>query len=95
MFLIDVGIIGQDHIPNGARVLVLAVGLDRDFLPKGEVRGRVLGLLAVGLALLQAVDATRHGTYGIVGGVMAALGQFPTVSRIAKQTLIHSLIPTA
>jgi hypothetical protein len=35
VFLIDVGIIGQDHIPNGARVLVLAVGLDRDFLPKG------------------------------------------------------------
>ena len=35
----------------------------------------MLGLLAAGLALLQAVDATRHGTYGIVGGVMAALGQ--------------------
>lgn len=35
----------------------------------------MLGLLAVGLALLQAVDATRHGTYGIVGGVMAAIGQ--------------------
>jgi hypothetical protein len=62
-FLIDVGPIGQDHVSKGAPVLVLAKGLKRDFPPKGEVRGRVLGSLAVGLTLLWAVNAAETDTF--------------------------------
>jgi hypothetical protein len=35
--VIDVGPIGQDHLPNGACVLVEAVGLDRDFLAEDQL----------------------------------------------------------
>ena len=35
--VIDVGAIGQEHIGKGAPVLVVAVGLERDFLPEDEV----------------------------------------------------------
>ena len=60
--MIDVGPIGQDHIGKGARVLIVTVGLDRDFFPKGEGRGGVLGSFAERLAFLGAVDAvTRPG----------------------------------
>ena len=51
--LIDACAIGQDHISKGALVLVVAVRLDGDLFPEGELRGRVLGLLAVGLALVR------------------------------------------
>ena len=34
----------------------MAVGLDSDFFAEGEVRGRVFGVVAVGLALLRAVN---------------------------------------
>jgi hypothetical protein len=53
--VIDVRAIVQDHIGNRALVLVLAVDLYGDFLPKGEVRGGLLGSLAVGLAFLRAI----------------------------------------
>jgi hypothetical protein len=33
------GTIGQEHIPKGALVLVVAVSLERDFFREGEVRG--------------------------------------------------------
>ena len=36
--------VGASTSGGGAPVLVVAVGLKRDFLPKDEVRGRVLGL---------------------------------------------------
>jgi hypothetical protein len=41
----------------------VAVGLDCDFFAKGEVRGRLLGSLAVGLAFLRAVDPTETDTF--------------------------------
>jgi len=59
VFLIDVHAIGQDHVSKGACVLVLAVGLDGDFLPEGEVSDGVLGLLADGLSV-HARDGTYH-----------------------------------
>ena len=43
--VIDVGAIRQEHIGKGAPVLVEAVRLERDFFPKGELRGGVLGSL--------------------------------------------------
>ena len=64
--LFQVHPIGQHHVPKGALVFVLAVGLDGDFLPKGKLRGGVLGFLAVGLALLRAVDAVQADTFGVV-----------------------------
>ena len=53
-FLIEAHPIRQEHIAKGALVLVVIVGLDGDVLPKDEVRGGMLGLLAVSLALLRA-----------------------------------------
>ena len=44
----------------------MTVGLDGDFLPEGEVRGGVLGFLAVGLAFLRAVDAAEADAFGFV-----------------------------
>jgi hypothetical protein len=41
--VIDVGAIGQDHVSNGALVLVEAIGLKCDFFPEGEVSDGVLG----------------------------------------------------
>jgi len=61
-FLIETHPIRQDYIPYGALVFIVAVGFDGDFFPKGEVRGGVLGPLAVGLALLRAVDAVRSAS---------------------------------
>ncbi len=54
--LIQVDPTRQDHIPKGAPVLVVAVGLDGHVLPKGKDPGGVLGSRAIGLALLRAVD---------------------------------------
>ena len=65
-FLIDVHSIQQEHVSKGARVLVLAVGLDGDLFPKGEGRGSVLGVVAVGLALLRAVDAAQTDTFMVL-----------------------------
>ena len=56
-FLIKVHPIWQDHPANGVRVLVVAMSLDHDFFSKDEDRGGLLRFLAVGLALLRAVDA--------------------------------------
>ncbi len=50
------------HIGQGAPVLVEAVRLKRDFLPKGKVRGGLLGFLAVGLGLLRTVDPVQAQT---------------------------------
>jgi len=40
----------------------VAVRLKRDVFPKGELRGRVLGVVAVGLTFLRAVDAIEPNT---------------------------------
>ena len=53
-FLIQAHPIRQEHIAQGALVLIVTVSLDGDVLPKDEVRGGMLGLLAVSLALLRA-----------------------------------------
>jgi len=58
--------IGQDHVSKGACVLVVAVGLDGHVLPKGEVRGGVLGVVAVGLALLRTVNTAEADTFSAV-----------------------------
>jgi hypothetical protein len=61
--VIDVDSIRQNHVSNGALVLVMAVGLDRNVFPKGEGRVGVLGVVAVGLALLGSVVAAEMGAY--------------------------------
>jgi len=42
------------------------VRLDRDFLPKSEVRGSLLRSLTEGLAFLRAVDAAEADTFSMV-----------------------------
>ena len=88
--VIDVGPIGQDHIANGALVLVVTVSLDGDFLPEGEVRSGLLRSQAASLTFLMAVDAvTRpslwrggrsrlslHGRAGLDGPQMTRAGSF-------------------
>jgi hypothetical protein len=51
--VIGVGAIGQDHILNGALLLVVAVSLERDFFAKDKFRGGMLGIVAIGVALLR------------------------------------------
>ena len=41
----------------------MTVRLDGDFLPEGEVRGSVLGLLAEGLAFLRAVNPAEADAF--------------------------------
>ena len=64
--MIDVGAIRQKHIGNGASVPVLAVGLERDFLAKDQVRCSLLRFLAIGLAFLRAVDAAEADAFRVV-----------------------------
>jgi len=40
--------------------------LDRDLLPKGEVRGGALGIVPERLALLRTVDAAEADTFSFV-----------------------------
>ena len=40
--------------------------LERDFFPEGEVGDAVLGLLAVGLALLRTVDPAKADTFRVL-----------------------------
>ena len=62
-FLIEIHFIGQEHVSNGALVLVVTVGLERDFFAVGEVSNGVLGFLAVGLAFLRAIDPAEADTF--------------------------------
>jgi hypothetical protein len=57
---------GQDPLANSAPVLVLAECLKCDFFPKGEIRGSLLGLRAVSLAFLWAINAAQADTFGAV-----------------------------
>jgi hypothetical protein len=65
-FLIQVHPIGQEHIPNGALVLVVAVCLDGDLFPEGEARGGLLRVLAIRLAFLWAVDAGKTDAFRVL-----------------------------
>ena len=62
-FLIEIHATGQDHIPDGALVLVVTIGVDGDFLPEGKGRDGSLGVVAVGLPFLRAVDAIEADTF--------------------------------
>jgi hypothetical protein len=61
--MIDVSSISQIHIGECAPILVLAMGLEDDISPEDECRGSLLGIVAEGLALLWAVDATEADTF--------------------------------
>jgi len=83
--MIDVSPIGQDYVSKGALVLVVAVGLDGNFIPKGENANGVLGILAVGLAFLRAVAAVEMEAFSVlvvqdVEGVAVEDGDGPWVS---------------
>jgi hypothetical protein len=60
--VIDVGAISEENVGKRPPVLVLAVRLECDFFPEGEGRGGMLGVVAVCLALLRAVDAAEADT---------------------------------
>ena len=62
-FLIDVRSIRQEHVSKGTPILVLAVRLERNFFPKDQRRGGMLCIVAVGLALLRAIDAVEADTF--------------------------------
>jgi hypothetical protein len=64
--VIDVGPIGQQHIGKGASRLVASVRLEDDFFPKHHRGCRLFGLMAVGLALLRAVDAAQADAFRVL-----------------------------
>ena len=64
--MIDVGAIGQDHVSEGALLLILAECLERDFLPIDQFRGGLLRSLAVGLALLGTVDPAEADPFRVL-----------------------------
>jgi hypothetical protein len=64
--VIDVRAVGQEHIGKGAPVLVEAVSLERDYFPESEVRGGVLGFLAVSLAFLRTVDPAETDAFRVL-----------------------------
>ena len=53
----------QEHVCNGAAVLVAAVGLKRDFLAKHEGGSSLFLLVTEGLTFLRAVDAVQAYTF--------------------------------
>lgn len=61
--VIDVGAIGQEHIGDRAPVLVLAEGVERHLFTEHELRRRLLGSRAVGLAFLGTVNAVESDTF--------------------------------
>jgi hypothetical protein len=63
--VIDVGPIGQQHVGEGASSLVSAVRLEDDFFSKHQRGCRLLGLMAVRLALLRAVDAAQTDAFRV------------------------------
>jgi hypothetical protein len=64
--MVHIGSIRQNYIGNRAPVLVEAVSLECDLLPKGEGRSGVLRVLAVGLALLGTVEAAEADAFRMV-----------------------------
>ena len=60
--MFDIGLLGQDHISNGALVLVVTIGVEGDFFPKGEVRGSLPRSLAEGVVFLWAINAVEADT---------------------------------
>jgi hypothetical protein len=76
--VIDLGAIQQTHFGKGAPILVLAKGLEHDFFPIDQGWRSLLGLLAIGVTFLRAVDAAEADTLspGVVrdfDGVAVAL----------------------
>ena len=63
--VIDVGPIGQTHIGKGVSRPVAAVRLEEDFFPKHHRGCRLLGLMAVLLTFLWAVNAAETDTFGV------------------------------
>jgi hypothetical protein len=61
--VIHVRSIGQHHIPDGARVLVVAVRLQCDLLAEDQLRGGLFGSFAERLAFLRAGDPAETDTF--------------------------------
>jgi hypothetical protein len=64
--MIDVSSFPQNHIGEGASVLVEAVRLEDDFFSKDQRGRRLLGLMAVRLALLGAIDPAEADAFRMV-----------------------------
>jgi len=58
--------IGQTHVGKDASRPIAAVRLEEDFLPKHHCGRRLLGLMAVRLTLLRAVDTTQTDAFGVL-----------------------------
>jgi hypothetical protein len=65
-FLIEAHPIPKDHIGNRALALIVAMRLDGDFFPEGKVRGGVLDLLPISLALFRTVDVAESNAFCMV-----------------------------
>ena len=64
--VIDVGPIGQTHIGKNASRPIAAVRLEENFFPQHHLGRRLLGLMAVRLTFLRAVDATQTDAFGVL-----------------------------
>ncbi len=92
--MIDVGVIRQDHIGKRPPILVEAVGPDCHVFPEQKFRRRLLGLLAVDLTLLPAINPPQSNLFSVASvqdfdrvAVELAFG-FPEGSRY--RPLYHS-----
>ena len=63
--MIDVGVIRQEHIGKRPPILVEAEGPDCHIFPEQEFRRSLLGLLAIGLTLLRAIDQPQSNPFSV------------------------------
>jgi hypothetical protein len=79
-FLIEVDPLGQDHLPKGTCVLVVAMRLDGDVFAESYVSNGVLGSLTECLAFLRAVDAAQADVFRllVVQDLMVSPSIIPT-----------------
>jgi hypothetical protein len=64
--VVDVSPIGQTYIGKDVPRPIAAVRLEEDFFPKHHFDRRLLGLMAVLLTLLRAVNATQADAFGVL-----------------------------
>jgi hypothetical protein len=66
-FLIQAHAIGQDHVSKDTLVLVVAMGLEHDFLSEYKFRRGLLRSFTVGLAFLQSMPRGSGRKVALVG----------------------------
>jgi hypothetical protein len=90
--MIDVGPIGQTHISKEAARPIAAVRLEENFFPKHHRGRRLLGLVAVWLTLLGAVDATQTDAFGVLLSIGLHANRFvlpQSLQVLQRETLVR------